>query len=192
MFKNVLADGGYVRALKLTGQSMTRKEIDEATTVAKHAGAGGLAYLIFEDGGVRSPIAKFLTEKEIATVKSRMQAEDGDMVFFAAGNYSLVCKVLNKIRLHLRDKYELADPNELSFCFVIDFPFYEFDETTGKYDFGHNPFSHVVGGVEALDTDDLETVQTNQYDLVLNGFEMGSGSIRNHKTEVLIKAFEKV
>ena len=123
---------------------MTRKEIDELTEVAKQAGAGGLAYLIYENGEVRSPIAKFLSEDELTTIATVTGAQDGDMVFFGAGGWELVCKVLNKVRLALRDKYELANKDHLAFCYVLDFPFYEWDDKREQWDFGHNPFSMVV------------------------------------------------
>ncbi|USN55125.1 MAG: aspartate--tRNA ligase [Candidatus Peribacteria bacterium] len=201
VFSAAVAESGIVKAIKLDQQTMTRKELDEITEVAKQAGAGGLAYLIFEEKqedveyvhpGVRSPIAKFLSAEEIADIQDQTNAEQGDILFFAAGAPALVHKVLNKVRLYCRDKYELADPNELAFCWITDFPFYEYDEARQAWDFGHNPFSHVVGGVEALKTKDCSEIQTNQYDLVLNGYEILSGSIRNHNPEVMVAAFEKL
>jgi aspartyl-tRNA synthetase len=104
----------------------------------------------------------------------------------------LVAKVLNTLRLHLRDQHNLVSDNDLAFVWITDFPFYEYDEATDSYGLGHNPFSHVVGGLDALDTDDLGSVQTNQYDMVLNGFEILSGSIRNHDPKVLVRVFEKI
>lgn len=101
-----------------------------------------------------------------------MDAQPGDVVFFAAGTYSLVSKVLHTLRMNLRDMYSLVHDDDLAFCFVVDFPFYEYDEKNDVWDFGHNPFSNVVGGLKGLETDNLEEVMTNQYDLVLNGYEL--------------------
>ena len=192
VFKNAIANGGVVRAIKLEQQSMSRKELDELTEIAKRAGAGGLAYLIYETDEIKGPVAKFFSAEEMKVISDKLQAKSGDIIFFAADKRLRVCKVLDKIRLFLRGKYHLADDNKLAFCFVVDFPLYEYDEDKDSRDFGHNPFSHVVGGLDALDTDDLSTVKTNQYDMVLNGFELGSGSIRNYLPEVMVKVFEKV
>jgi len=193
VFANAIKDGWVVKWIKLDGQSMTRKEIDALTEVAKHAGAWWLAYMIFEEGGIRSPIAKFFSEEELAAITSTMDAKDWDMVFFGVGKYELVCKVLDKVRMSLRDKYELVNKDDLAYCIIIDFPFYEWDESNERIDFGHNPFSVVVGWKEALEnTENPLDVMTHQYDVVLNGYELGSGSIRNHDPEVLVAAFEKV
>jgi aspartyl-tRNA synthetase len=192
VFKNTVAEGGVVKAMKLDSHIMTRKEIDEATDLAKQAGAGGLAYFIYEQGEIKSPIAKFFSSTELDAMTQVLEAKDGDMIFFGAGKGSLVAKVMHKIRMHCRDKYKLVNENELAFCFVIDFPFYEYDEDKDTRDFWHNPFSHVLGGVEALDSQDMSKIMTQQYDLVLNGLELGSGSIRNHNPDVLLKVFQKV
>jgi len=192
VFANTVKDGWVVKAIRLEGESMTRKEIDVLTDFVKRLGAGGLAYLILEEGKVRSPIAKFFSDEEMAKLVETTGAKDGDMVFFGAGSYDSVSKVLWKLRLELRDKYHLADNNELAYCFVVDFPFYEWDENRDRLEFGHNPFSWVDGWLEALASEDPLSVMTFQYDVVLNGFELGSGSIRNHDPEVLVKVFEKV
>ncbi len=192
VFKNSIADGGIVRAITLKWQSMTRKELDAVTDVAKRAWAWWLAYLIFEEEGIRSPILKFLSEKELADVAEKTGAVTWDIVFFGAWSYDLVCKVLHTVRIYLRDLYELVDKNELAFCFVVDFPFFEVDEETGEFEFGHNPFSRVVWGVEALESLPIHEIMTNQYDVVLNWYEIWWWSIRNHETEVLLKVFEKV
>lgn len=103
-----------------------------------------MAYMIFEDGGIRSPIAKFFSESELEAMTNVMEAKDGDMIFFGVGTYELVCKVLDKVRMSLRDTYELVNKDELAYCIIIDFPFYEWDESNERIDFGHNPFSVVV------------------------------------------------
>ena len=134
---------------------MSRKEIDQLTESAKQAGAGGLAYIIMDKEGPRSPILKFFSEEEVTYMVSATDAKKGDILFFGVGSQELVARVLNRIRLELRDKFNLADPSHLAFAWITDFPFYEYDEDNESWDFGHNPFSHVVGGLDALDTDEL-------------------------------------
>lgn len=124
---------------------MSRKEIDALTHVVKQAGAGGLAYIIMDAEGPRSPIVKFLADVEIQSIVKAVGAQTGDMIFFGVGAHSLVSKVLNKVRLALRDQYNLVDENHLAFAWITDFPFYEWDDGKEAWDFGHNPFSHVVG-----------------------------------------------
>lgn len=114
------------------------------------------------------------------------------MVFFSAGEHDRACKILGTVRNALRDKYTLADQNELAFTWITDFPMFEVDEATGKIDFGHNPFSWPQGGLEALTTKRPEEINAAQYDLALNGYEILSGSIRNHDPRVMLKAFELV
>lgn len=192
VFANTVQEWWVVKAIKLEWQSMTRKEIDAVTKVAKEAGAWWLAYMICEEWTVRSPIAKFFSEDELKTILDSLEATDGDMIFFGAWTYELVSKVLNKVRLSLRDTYELVNDDELAFVRITDFPLYEYDEWRQQRDFAHNPFSHVVWGLKWLETDDLSKVETTQYDMVCNGYEILSGSIRNHDPKVLVAAFEKV
>ncbi len=135
VFANAIKEGGIVKAVKLDGQIMTRKEIDDLTEVAKQAGAGGLAYFIYENNEVRSPIAKFFTKEQLDFIQEATDAEDGDMLFFGVGKKELVNKVLNKIRLHCRDYYKLANDNDLAFVWITDFPFYEYDEKNKTWDF---------------------------------------------------------
>ena len=192
LFASTIQDWGYVRALKLDQQTMSRKEIDALTDHVKRIGAGGLPYLIFEEDEVRGSVAKALSENEIETMRERLDAKSGDMAFFWVWSYAQVCKTLHHTRIYLRDKYDLVSDDELAFCFVVDFPFFEQDEETWEWDYGHNPFSEVVGGLEALETQDIAEIMTHQYDIVLNGFEIGGWSIRNHNPEILVKVFEKL
>lgn len=204
VFANTVKDWGLVRAINLKGKSMTRKEIDAVTSVAKQAWAGWLAYMIIEDASasewtdiwwwlaIRSPIAKFFSAEELTTITKKLDWMAGDILFFWAWDRHLVCKVLNKVRMYFRDIYQMVDDNELAFCFIIDFPFYEYDDSREKRDFWHNPFSHVVWWLKGLEVESLHDVKTNQYDFCLNGYELWSGSIRNHDPEVMVAAFEKV
>jgi len=174
------------------GTSLSRKQIDAFTEIAKSEGAGGLAYISYENGEAKSPIAKFLSEKELDALKARMQAEDGDTVFFGADKRSVVNKVLGRLRIEFADHFGLKDPNTIALCWIIDFPFYEYDETRRRVDFGHNPFSMPKGGLESLtaETDEEKlAILADQYDMVMNGYEICSGGVRNHNPEVLYKVF---
>ncbi len=174
------------------GASLSRKQIDAFTDIAKQEGAGGLAYISYEDGEAKSPIAKFLTEIELVAVKERLSAGDGDAIFFGADTRATVNKVLGKLRVAFADHFELKDPSVVALCWVVDFPFYEWDEARKRVDFGHNPFTMPRGGLEALaastDAEKLAIV-ADQYDMVMNGYEICSGGVRNHNPEVLYKAF---
>ena len=190
VFKNAQS----VKAIRVEGGSMlSRSQIDKFTDIAKSEGAGGLAYLTFENGGVKSPIAKFLKPEELTEIGKKTEAKDGDIVFFGADKIAVVNKVLGRLRNEFADFFNLRDENKVALAWVVDFPFYEYDEKNKKVDFGHNPFSMPKGGVEALrqaDNDDkkLEIV-ADQYDMVMNGYEICSGAVRNHSPEVMYEAF---
>ncbi len=172
------------------GASLTRREIDEFTEKARKLGAGGLAYILYSEGEAKSPILKFMSEKEIAAVKERTGAEEGDAVFFGADERSLVNKVLGQLRIAFADHFSLKDPNVVALCWVVDFPFYEWDEKNKKLDFGHNPFSMPKGGLKALEeTEDKLEIVADQYDMVMNGFEICSGAVRNYNPDIMFKAF---
>lgn len=175
------------------GASLSRKQIDGFTEIAKSEGAGGLAYIIFENGEVRSPIAKFLSEKELAGIAEKTGAQDGDTVFFGADKREVVNKVLGRLRNEFASHFNLKDENTVALAWITDFPFYEYDEKSQKVDFGHNPFSMPKGGVETLrsaktDAEKLAIV-ADQYDMVMNGYEICSGAVRNHNPEVMYEAF---
>jgi aspartyl-tRNA synthetase len=187
----VFKNAECVKAICVKSASeLSRSQIDKFTEIAKGEGAGGLAYLTYKDGEVQSPIAKFLTPEELDAIKQKMNAADGDVVFFGADRRSIVNKVLGKLRIAFADHFQLKDPNVIALCWIVDFPFYETDEKTGKLDFGHNPFSMPKGGLEALDSDDKTGIIADQYDMVMNGYEICSGGVRNHNPEVLYKVFD--
>lgn len=190
VFKNALDEGGVVKAICVKGSSeLSRSQIDKFTEIAKSEGAGGLAYIVFDGGEAKSPITKFFTEAEIAAVKEKTGAADGDTVFFAPDTRAVANKVLGRLRTEFAGHFKLANPNEVALAWIVDFPFYERDEKTGKLDFGHNPFSMPKGGVEALKDGAHEGVVADQYDMVMNGYEICSGAVRNHNPEVMYKAF---
>lgn len=176
------------------GASLSRKQIDNFTNIAKSEGAGGLAYITYENGEAKSPIAKFLNATELAAVQEKLGATDGDTVFFGADTRSTVNKVLGRLRSEFAAHFNLKDPNVVALAWVVDFPFYEWDEARKKVDFGHNPFSMPRGGVQALEkaSTDAEklAIVADQYDMVMNGYEICSGGVRNHSPETLYKVFE--
>ena len=175
------------------GASLSRKQIDTFTDIAKGEGAGGLAYITYENGEAKSPIAKFLSEQELEAVKTKLNAQDGDAIFFGADTRRTVHKVLGKLRSEFADHFELKDPNTIALCWIVDFPFYEWDESRQKVDFGHNPFSMPKGGLSALENaetdEDKLAIVADQYDMVMNGYEICSGGVRNHNPDVLYKVF---
>jgi aspartyl-tRNA synthetase len=192
VFKDAIDSGGCVKAMKMEGTSMSRKEIDEVTEVARWSGAKWLAYIIYEAEGPRSPILKFFTDAEIKALEDRFEPKAWDMIFFWAGSFKWVVKPMSNVRLALRDKFNLADKNALAFWWVTEFPMFEVDKETGKVDFEHNPFSMPKGWVTEFDNPNLEEVYGVQYDMTCNGYEILSGSIRNHDLKALTKAFEIV
>ena len=175
------------------GASLSRKQIDNFTEIAKSEGAGGLAYITYTEGEAKSPIVKFLSENELSKIKEETGAEEGDAIFFGADKREVVNKVLGRLRNEFATFFNLKNNDEVALAWVVDFPFYEFDEKNKKVDFGHNPFSMPKGGVEALrntktDAEKL-AIKADQYDMVMNGYEICSGAVRNHNPEVMYEAF---
>lgn len=172
------------------GATLSRKQIDNFTDLARKTGAGGLAYLLYENGEVRSPVTKFMTKEELDQVTKLTGAKDGDAVFFGAADRDQVNKTLGALRVAFAEHFELADPNVVALCWIVDFPFYEWDEGADKLDFGHNPFSLPKGGLEALEnTENKLDIVADQYDMVMNGNEVCSGAVRNYSPEIMYKAF---
>lgn len=172
------------------GGKFTRKQIDEFTELARKNGAGGLAYILYENGTVRSPIAKFLKDEELAKIQELTGAGDGDAVFFGADERDKVNKVLGQMRIAFADALGLKNPNEVALCWIVDFPFYEWDDKNNKLDFGHNPFSLPKGGLKALrETENKLDIVADQYDMVLNGLEVCSGAVRNYSPEIMYEVF---
>lgn len=175
------------------GASLSRKQIDNFTEIAKSEGAGGLAYIVYAEGEAKSPIVKFLSENELLKIKEKTGAEDGDAIFFGADKREVVNKVLGRLRNEFATFFNLKNNDEVALAWVVDFPFYEFDEKNQKVDFGHNPFSMPKGGVEALRNAETDAeklaIKADQYDMVMNGYEICSGAVRNHNPEVMYEAF---
>lgn len=190
VFANTISSGGVVKAICVkNGAQLSRSQIDHYTDVAKSEGAGGLAYLVYDNDEVKSPIAKFLSAEELTAIKATMNAQNGDIVFFGADKRGVVNKVLGRLRSEFGDHFNLKDPKVIALAWIVDFPFYEWDEREKRLDFSHNPFSMPKGGPEAFDADDKLSIIADQFDMVMNGYEICSGGVRNHNPEVMYKAF---
>ena len=183
-----------VKAIRVeNGASLTRSQIDQFTEKAKKLGASGLAYIMYENGTEKSPIAKFLQPEELARIKEATGAKDGDAVFFCSDDRTKVNKILGQLRIAFADHFNLKDDSIVALCWIVDFPFYEWNDGEQKIDFGHNPFSMPKGGLKALEdakTDEEKlAIVADQYDMVMNGYEICSGAVRNHNPEIMYKVF---
>ena len=191
---SVFAKAECVKAICVKGAaSLSRSQIDDFTAHARKLGAGGLAYLTYTEDGIKSPIAKFMSKEELEAITKKTGAEAGDAVFFGADTRAKVNKVLGQLRIAFADHFGLKNPDEVALCWIVDFPFYEWDDGANKLDFGHNPFSMPKGGLEALEsakTDEEKlAIIADQYDMVMNGYEICSGAVRNHNPEIMYKVF---
>lgn len=191
VFKDTVANGWTIKAMKFEHKILSRKEADELTEEVKKNKAKWLAYISFDTEWVKGSIAKFLSPEEVETIKTKMGAKEGDTILFVADSYVIVTASLGRLRTFIRDKYLQIDKDDLSFCRIEDFPMFEMDDTR-KLDFCHNPFSIVKWGREALKNPNKLEIYSEQYDLSCNGYEILSGSIRNHDPELLLEAFKMV
>ena len=190
-FASTVENGGVVRAIKAPKVAgKPRKFFDDMIKYAQENGAKGMAYIIWTEEGEKSPIVKFLTPEIINDLKVAGGVETGDALFFLADQVKLVQKIGGAVIPELGRQLELINPNEYKFCWIVDFPMFEQDEETGETIFSHNPFSMPQGGMEALQTMDPLDILAYQYDIVCNGIELSSGAIRNHRPEIMYKAFE--
>lgn len=176
------------------GASLTRSQIDQFTEKARKLGASGLAYIMYENGTEKSPIAKFLQPEELAKIKEATGAKDGDAVFFCSDDRAKVNKILGQLRIAFADHFNLKDDSIVALCWIVDFPFYEWNDGEHKIDFGHNPFSMPKGGLAALESAETDeeklAIVADQYDMVMNGYEICSGAVRNHNPEIMYKVFD--
>ncbi|MCA1220470.1 aspartate--tRNA ligase [Streptomyces sp. 8L] len=184
--------GKHVRALPVPDTAgRPRKFFDQLGEYAATQGAKGLAWVrVGDDGALSGPIAKFLTEENVKVLTERLALAPGHAVFFGAGAYDEVSKIMGAVRVEAARRAGHFEEGVFRFCWIVDFPMYEKDEETGRIDFSHNPFSMPQGGLEALETKDPLDILAWQYDIVCNGIELSSGAIRNHEPEIMIKAFE--
>ncbi|ADR18782.1 aspartate--tRNA ligase [Calditerrivibrio nitroreducens] len=190
VFTDAIKEGGIVKAINAKGAGkFSRKEIDEITDYAVSLGAKGLAYIKINEDGLQSPIIKFLGEQLTHRILDTMDAKVGDIVFFGAGEKSTVNLFMSKVRLELGRRLGLIDKNKYNFTWVIDFPLLEWDKEEKRYAAVHHPFTAPVDeDIPLFDTDPLK-IRAKAYDLVLNGSEIGGGSIRIHRSDIQEKMF---
>jgi aspartyl-tRNA synthetase len=194
VFSQTAASGGVVRALACPGAAaLTRRELDELTEFAREWGGKGLAYLLLEaDGGVRSPIAKFLSAAEIAALRTATGAAEGDAIFLAADTADVVARVLGALRPRLARRFELIDDDAWAFCLVVDFPAFHWNGDEERWEAEHHMFTAPKPEHEALLETDPGAVLSQAYDLVINGHEAGGGSIRIHRADLQERVFRVV
>lgn len=191
VFKDVVDTNGVIKALKVPGvaKDFSRKVIDELTDVAKIYKAKGLAYLSYEDGEIKSPIAKFFSEAESAEILSLLELKENDMVFFTADSFDVACNSLGQVRLAVARKLNLLSHDDFAVCWVTDFPTFEYSEEFNTMQACHHPFtSPKLDQVHMIDSEPYNML-SRAYDLVLNGNEIGGGSIRIHNQELQAKVF---
>ena len=192
VFTDAIGNGGSVRGINAKGQGkMPRKKIDKLVEFAKGYGAKGLAYLVInEDGSYKSSFAKFMTEEELAALASAMEGESGDLLLFAADKNRIVWNVLGALRIELARELDLLDPNQYNFLWITDFPLLEWSDEENRFMAMHHPFTMPME--EDWDKIDLDpgAVRAKAYDIVLNGTELGGGSVRIHQNDIQEKMFE--
>jgi aspartyl-tRNA synthetase len=191
LFARAINTGAVVRAIPAPGAGgRPRSFFDKLNEWAREQGAGGLGYITFEGGEAKGPIAKNLEADRCAAIRAAFDLGDGDAVFFACDKEAAAAKFAGAVRTRLGQELDLIEKGAFRFCWITDFPMYERNEDTGAIEFSHNPFSMPQGGLEALNTMDPLAIKAFQYDIVCNGIELSSGAIRNHRPDVMIRAFE--
>ncbi len=184
--------GCTVRGFALNTNGQSKSFYENLTQYMISEGAGGLAWLrVLEDGTLKGPITKFTTAEELDALKARVNAKVGDDIFIIADKKQTKCeKLIGLLRLEIGKKCNLVEDGVYRFCWIDDFPFYEFNEDTQSIDFGHNPFTLPQGGLKALNEQKPLDILAHQYDLVCNGVELASGAVRNTDVATMVKAFE--
>ncbi|MDD3182029.1 MAG: aspartate--tRNA ligase [Alphaproteobacteria bacterium] len=189
-FRSTIDAGGVVRAIRAPKVSdKPRSFFDKLNDWAKEIGAPGLGYIVFENAAGKGPIARFVGEEAQAQLRALTGCEDGDAVFFICDKANVAPKMAGQARTRIAQDMDIIEKNAFRFCWIIDFPMFEYDETLKKIDFSHNPFSMPQGGLKALEEQDPLTIKAYQYDIICNGVELSSGAIRNHLPELMYKAF---
>jgi aspartyl-tRNA synthetase len=191
LFSRNIEKGAVVRAIPAPGAgSNPRSFFDKLNDWAKESGAGGLGYITFAGGDPQGPIARNLERERALAIRDALGLADGDAVFFACDKAEPAAKFAGQVRTRLGQELNLIEQDAYRFCWVTDFPMYELNEETGQIDFSHNPFSMPQGELEALNTMNPLDIKAYQYDIVCNGIELSSGAIRNHRPDIMIRAFE--
>lgn len=193
LFEKIVGGGGVVRVIPAPAtHEKSRKFFDDMNDWARKEGFAGLGYVTRKGGEFGGPIAKNHGADRMADLYAELGLGENDGLFFAAGKPADAAKLAGAARIRVGEELGLIDENAFALCWIVDFPFYEWNEDEKKVDFSHNPFSMPQGGIDALNGQDPLTIKAFQYDLVCNGFEIASGSIRNHMPETMVKAFELV
>lgn len=191
LFANMVAQGGFVRAIRTPGTAAKpRSWFDKMNGFAVEQGMGGLGYMTLAEEGTKGPIAKNLDADRIQQLIDITAAQKGDSIFFICGKDDKAVKFAGSVRMLFGKELDLIEKNAFRFCWITDFPFYEANEETGAPEFSHNPFSMPQGEMDALLNQDPLTIKAYQFDMVCNGYEILSGAIRNHRPDVMFKAFE--
>ncbi len=191
LFAKNIEKGSVVRAIPAPGAAANpRSFFDKLNDWAREEGAGGLGYIVYDGGEAKGPIARNLEEERTQKIKEISGVSDGDAVFFACAPEMEAAKFAGIAREKLCDELNQREQDVYHFCWIVDYPMYEMNHDTGQIEFSHNPFSMPQGGLEALNADNPLDVLALQYDIVCNGVELSSGAIRNHKPEIMVKAFE--
>jgi len=191
IFAGLVEKGGTVRAIPAPGGgSQPRSWFDKLNDWAREEGAPGLGYIILEDGEGKGPIAKFVAGDRLETLKELAGLKDGDAVFFSAGDADTAADLAGKARTKIGEDLDLIATGRYDFCWIVDYPMYEKDKDTGKIGFSHNPFSMPQGEMAALDAEDPLDILAYQYDIICNGVELSSGAIRNHRPDIMLRAFD--
>ena len=191
LFAKLIDGGGVVRAVPAPGAgARARSFFDKMNDWARAEGFAGLGYINIKDGVAGGPIAKNLGEEATAALRSQLGLGDNDGVFFAAGKEADAARLAGLARTRVAEELTLIDEGAFRFCWIVDYPMFEWDEDEKRIDFSHNPFSMPQGGLEALETQDPLDVLAWQYDIVCNGVELSSGAIRNHRPDIMERAFQ--
>jgi aspartyl-tRNA synthetase len=185
VFAGALQSGGVVRGINAGPRELPRSDLDALTDLAKQHGAKGLVWAFVQEDGWRSPIAKFLSEHETAAVQTRLEAAPGDLLLIVADEVTTVGQSLSALRLELARRFDLVPPARHDILWVVEFPAFFWDPEAGRWDAAHHPFTAPTG-----DLDDPGTLRSRAYDLVLDGAEIGGGSIRIHRLNVQQRVFE--
>jgi aspartyl-tRNA synthetase len=190
-FATAVKNGSVIRAIPVKNcANQPRSFFDKMVNYAQSIGAKGLAYLTWKDGEIKGPILKFLDEATIAKIVERTNAKDGDVVFFMCDEEHTASDIAGKLRVKLGQDLDIVEKDVYRFCWIVDFPMFELNRETNKIEFSHNPFSMPQGEMDALLNKNPLDILAYQYDIVVNGVELSSGAIRNHRPDIMYKAFE--
>jgi len=196
VFKKIIQEKGEIKALLLKNRSLTRKDLDTSVEIAKQIGGSGLIWIKIEDSGFQSPITKYLSEEGKGMMKNMLQCEDGDVVFIMADKKAKVNEIMGRFRQYLGERYNLIDKDQFRFLWVVDFPLLEYSEEEKRYVARHHPFTSPKGKIKDLSRQitskeiEPESIIARAYDLVLNGVEIGGGSIRIHRADDQMEMFK--